>query len=233
MLARAKAGAHPSARRRLTVLFCDLAGSTEIASGLDPEDTREILNAYYEACTEAVRRHDGHVGRLVGDGVLIFFGYPRAHEDDGLRAVLTALAIKDAVARLRPWDLEVRIGIHTGLAVIADLGSGRWTSAGEIVGETPNLAARTQAAAPAGGILLTADALALVRSRAQVKALGAHALKGINRPVELYELLSVRPGDDEATHGLTVGREGERAALERAWGEARERFSYAVIAGEA
>jgi class 3 adenylate cyclase len=236
MLARADRGAPAGARRRMTVVFCDLVRSTELASGLDPEETRELLNAYYDVCTEAVRRHDGHVGRLVGDGVLICFGYPRAHEDAGLRAVLTAVAIRDAVRRLRPWDLEVRIGIHTGLAVVSDLGSGPWTSAGEIVGEAPHLAARVQAVAPPGGVVMTADALALVRDRAQHRALGPHALKGINRPVELHELLSVRPGPatgTTGTHARTIGRDEERAALARAWDDARERFRYAVIAGEA
>src|ERR1035441_10117181 len=103
-LARAAAGAGANAsgtRRRLTVMFCDLVGSTEIASALDPEDTRELLHAYHEACAEIVRRHDGHIAHFMGDGVLIYFGYPRAHEDDGLRAVLTALAVVDAVSQLR------------------------------------------------------------------------------------------------------------------------------------
>ena len=244
-LARAAAGAGANAsgtRRRLTVMFCDLVGSTEIASALDPEDTRELLHAYHEACAEIVRRHDGHIAHFMGDGVLIYFGYPRAHEDDGLRAVLTALAVVDAVSQLRSpssgatWDLKVRIGIHTGLAVISDLGSGSWARPGEIIGETPNVAARVQAAAATGTVVMSADTLGLVRNRVEAVALGARSLKGINRPVELFRVVSVRPDDDEgASHtseGEMVGRETERATLERAWQEAAQSGGYVVISGE-
>lgn len=242
-LARAGAGASAGTRRRLTVMFCDLAGSTEIASVLDPEDTREVLHAYYEACSAAVRQHDGHVARLVGDGILIYFGYPRAHEDDGLRAVLTALAIAEAVGELRSpstgavWNLRVRIGIHTGLAVISELGSGAWASAGEIVGETPNLAARVQAAASTGTVVISADTLSLVRDRVEVEPLGAQRLKGISRPVELFQVVSVRPDDEDGVgsaprQGIAVGRVSERAALEQAWRAASAGGGYAVITGE-
>ena len=242
--ARAAARASPSSRRRLTVMFCDLAGSTEIANILDPEDTRELLHAYYNACAEVVHHHGGYTARLVGDGVLIYFGYPKAHEDDGLRAVLSALAIAKQVSELRSpttgttWDLRVRIGVHTGLAVISDLGSGTWASAGEIVGETPNLAARVQNAAPSGSIVISADTLGLVRDRVEVEALGAHALKGINRSIELFRVVSVRAVGDEdesaptAAKPVAVGRERERALLERAWREASERKGYVVITGE-
>ena len=240
---RAAAGASPATRRRLTVMFCDLAGSTEIASILDPEDTRELLHAYYELCSEVVRHHGGYVARLIGDGVLIDFGYPKAHEDDGLRAVLSALAIAEQVRQLRSpttntsWDLRVRIGIHTGLAVISGLGSGAWASAGEIVGETPNLAARIQNVAPSGGVVISADTLGLVRDRVEVETLGAHALKGINRPIELFRVLAVRAADDDETaptaaKPVAVGRERERALLERAWQETSQRSGYIVITGE-
>jgi tetratricopeptide (TPR) repeat protein len=174
--------------------------------------------------------------------VLIYFGYPRAHEDDGLRAVLTALTIAERVSELRsptrdaPWELKVRIGIHTGLAVISDLGSGDWASPGEVVGETPNLAARVQAAAPAGTVVISADTLGLVRDRVDVKPLGPRSLKGINRPVELFQVLSVRADDDEApgaaSETVAVGRQNERAMLERVWREVSERGGYVVIAGE-
>jgi class 3 adenylate cyclase/tetratricopeptide (TPR) repeat protein len=242
LLARAQRGAGTGGRRRLTVMFCDLVGSTHIASALDPEDTRELLHAYYDACAEIVREHDGHIGQLLGDGVLIYFGYPRAHEDDGLRAVLTGLAITDAVGRMRApsadagFALNVRIGIHTGLAVTSGLERGAWTRPGEIVGETPNLAARVQTAAPTGSVVISADTLRLVRGRVDVKALGAHALKGIDRPIELFEVLSVRHGDDvradELSSAVTVGRDDERATLERAWLDASQRSSYVVVRGE-
>ena len=221
LLARAQTGAGTGGRRRLTVMFCDLVGSTQIASALDPEDTRALLHAYYDACAEIVREHDGHIGQLLGDGVLIYYGYPRAHEDDGLRAVLTGLAIADAVSRMPAraahagFALNVRIGIHTGLAVTSGLEDGAWTRPGEIVGETPNLAARVQTAAPTGSVVISADTLRLVRDRVDVKALGPHALKGIDRPIELFEVLSVRHDQDDraddAPSTVTVGRENERA----------------------
>lgn len=242
VLARASAGVSTGGRRRLTVMFCDLAGSTEIASALDPEDTRELLQAYYQACGEIVSQHGGHIAHLVGDGVLIYFGYPQAHEDDGLRAIVSALAIAHAVSQLRPpsadtkWELKVRIGIHTGLAVISDLGCGDWARPGDVVGETPNLAARVQAAAPSGTVVISADTLSLVCDHVEVEPLGAPLLKGINRPVELFRVVSLRAGDVEsaveAPETVTVGREVERSMLERAWEQTSERGGYVVIAGE-
>ena len=241
LLARASTGAGTGGRRRHTVMFCDLVGSTEISSALDPEDTRELLHAYYDACSEIVREHDGHIGQFLGDGVLIYFGYPRAHEDDGLRAVLTGLAIADAVSRLRAptgdaaVELNVRIGIHTGLAVISGADGGSRTRPGEVIGETPNLAARVQTAAPTGSVVVSADTLQLVADRVDARPLGAHSLKGIDRPVELFEVLSVRSDDDgadDASRTLTVGRAAERATLERAWLDASEQSSYVVITGE-
>jgi class 3 adenylate cyclase/tetratricopeptide (TPR) repeat protein len=242
LLDRASGTTATGTRRRLTVMFCDLAGSTEIASVLDPEDTRELLNAYYETCSEVVRRHGGHVAHLAGDGMLIYFGYPTAHEDDVLRSILTGLAITDAVKTLRSptransWNLQVRVGIHTGLAVISELGSGSWARRDEIVGEAPNLAARVQTAAPTGSVVITSDTLALVRGQVDVEALGAHSLKGINRPVDLYRVVSVQSHEDDATvdtpRSVTVGRERELATLERAWAEVSERASYVVVSGE-
>jgi class 3 adenylate cyclase/tetratricopeptide (TPR) repeat protein len=242
LLDRASGSTAPGTRRRLTVMFCDLAGSTEIASVLDPEDTRELLSAYYETCSGIVRRHGGHVAHLAGDGMLIYFGYPAAHEDDVLRAVLTGLAITEAVKELRSparwnsWNLQVRVGIHTGLAVVSELGSGSWARHDEIVGEAPNLAARVQTAAPTGSVAITSDTLALVRDQVDVEPLGAHSLKGINRPVDLYRVVAVRSHEDDGpakvVQNVTVGRERELATLERAWSEVTERASYLVISGE-
>jgi class 3 adenylate cyclase/tetratricopeptide (TPR) repeat protein len=242
LLDRASGAAATGTRRRLTVMFCDLAGSTEIASVLDPEDTRELLNAYYETCSEIVRRHGGRVAHLAGDGMLIYFGYPTAHEDDVLRAILTGVAITHGVKKLRSptrensWNLEVRVGIHTGLAVISEFGSGSWARSDEIVGEAPNLAARVQTAAPTGSVVITSDTLALVRGEVDVESLGAHSLKGINRPVDLYRVVAVQAHEDDATlepaRQVTVGRARELATLERAWAEVSERASYVVISGE-
>ncbi len=219
-------------------MFCDLAGSTELSSVLDPEDTRELLHSYHEACAAIVREHDGHIAHQMGDGVLIYFGYPHAHEDDALRAVLTGLAISDAVGRLRSpstgtiWNLRVRTGIHTGLAVVSDLGSGSWARPGDIVGETPNVAARIQAAAPTGTVLISADTLDLVRDRIDVEPLGPHTLRGIERAIDLFRVVSVRSDDEVAPETVAVGRETERAMLERAWAGVSERGAYVVITGE-
>jgi class 3 adenylate cyclase len=133
-------------RRQLTIMFCDLVGSTELAARLDPEDLREIIAAYHRRVSEVVTRYGGFVAKYMGDGVLAYFGYPQAHEDDAERSVRAGLAITEAIARLSvPEMLQVRIGIATGLVVVGDLlGSGA-SQEQAVVGETPNLAARLQA----------------------------------------------------------------------------------------
>src|SRR5689334_23013164 len=135
-------------RRQLTVMFCDLVGSTALASRLDPEDLREVIGVYHRCVAETVACLDGFVAKYMGDGALAYFGYPRAHEDDAERAVRAGLALVEAVGRLpAPEPLRVRVGIGTGLVVVGDLvGSGEAQERG-VVGETPNLAARLQALA--------------------------------------------------------------------------------------
>jgi len=130
-------------RRQLTVMFCDLVGSTALASRLDPEDLREVIGAYHRCVAETIGRLDGFVAKYMGDGVLAYFGYPRAHEDDAERAVRAGLAVVEAVHRTEsPEPLQVRIGLATGLAVVGDLiGSGA-AQEHAVIGETPNLAAR-------------------------------------------------------------------------------------------
>jgi class 3 adenylate cyclase len=137
-------------RRQLTVLFCDLVDSTVLASQLDPEDLREVVRAYQEACAKVIARYEGHIAQYLGDGLLVYFGYPQAHEDDAQRAVRTGLGIVEAMAQLntrlmqeRGVELAVRLGIHTGRVVVGDVGSG--TRQEQLaLGETPNLAARLQ-----------------------------------------------------------------------------------------
>ena len=246
-LARARAGAaaeEPATgtRRRLTIMFCDLAGSTEIASALDPEDTREILHTYHATCAEIIRRYDGHIVHLMGDGALVSFGYPRAHEDDAARAVLAALSIAEAVPALRSpstgeqWDLKVRVGIHTGLAVVEYLSGASWAQPGEIYGETPNLAARVQTAAAPGTVVISDTTYDMVRDRVDVRPLGPHTLKGIARPVELYEVHAVRADLDarreDPSNVAVVGRQSDREALDQAWEAARGAGAFAVICGE-
>jgi class 3 adenylate cyclase len=140
-------------RRQLTVMFCDLVGSTALSAKLDPEDMREVIRAYQDACSGAVARYDGFVAKFMGDGVLAYFGFPRAHEEDAERAVRAGLDITAVVAKLETRaneDLKVRVGIATGIVVVGDLVG--WGSAQEqaVVGESPNLAARLQALAEPG-----------------------------------------------------------------------------------
>src|SRR6202022_1827875 len=126
-------------RRQLTVMFCDLVGSTALATRFDPEDLRELIGAYHRAVADAVGRFDGFVAKYMGDGVLIYFGYPRAHEDDAERAVRAGLAVIEAIGRLPGReDLRVRLGIATGLAVVGDLIGGGTAQGGGVVGGTPN-----------------------------------------------------------------------------------------------
>src|SRR5205085_5158524 len=142
-------------RRQLTVMFCDLVGSTALSTRLDPEDLREVIGAYHRAVAEIVAGFDGFVSRYMGDGVLIYFGYPEAHEDDAERAVRAGLSAIDAVRRLTTAEpLNVRLGIASGLVVVGDLiGSGEAQERG-VVGETPNVAARLQALAKPGTLVI-------------------------------------------------------------------------------
>src|SRR5207237_9465809 len=151
-------------RRQLTVMFCDLVGSTALSARLDPEELREVIAAYHRAVAEVVGRFDGFVAKYMGDGVLVYFGYPRAHEDDAERAVRAGLGVIDCVGRLdvQSIELRARVGIATGLVVVGDLigeGSAREQS---VVGETPNLAARLQALAEPDTVVIAAGTRRLV-----------------------------------------------------------------------
>ena len=177
-------------RRQLTVMFCDLVGSTALSARLDPEDLREVIAAYHRAVAETVGRFDGFVAKYMGDGVLIYFGYPQAHEDDAERAVRAGLAVIEAVGRLPAReDLSVRLGIATGLAVVGDLiGEGAAQERG-VVGEAPNLAARLQGLA-APNTLVIADA-----TRRQVGGLfeladvGPQAVAGFAEPQPAWRVI--------------------------------------------
>src|SRR5262249_31021239 len=151
-------------RRQLTVMFCDLVGSTALSSRLDPEDLRDVIGAYQSCVAEVIRRYDGFVAKYMGDGVLAYFGYPRAHEDDCERAGRAGLGVIDAVCRLNVKfvELQARAGIATGLVVVGDLigeGSAREQS---VVGHTPNLAARLQALAEPDSVVIAASTRRLV-----------------------------------------------------------------------
>src|SRR5439155_17668827 len=204
-------------RRQLTVMFCDLVGSTELSTRLDPEDLREVIAAYHRAIADVVRGFDGFVAKYMGDGVLVYFGYPGAHEDDAERAVRAGLGLIDAVARLdvKSTELQARVGIATGLVVVGDLIGEGSAQEQSVVGETPNLAARLQALAEPGAVVIAAGTRRLVGDLFEYRDLGAIEMKGIAEPVPAWQVLrpSVVASRFEALRGsaLTplVGRDEE------------------------
>src|SRR5438552_5650555 len=181
-------------RRQLTVIFCDVVGSTAVSSVLDPEEMRELIRAYQHACTAVILRFEGHVAQYLGDGLLVYFGYPQAHEDDPRRAVRAALEIVEAIERLnvRPRPdvderLAVRVGIHTGLVVVGEMGSGG-RQEHLALGETPNLAARLQGLAAPNTVVISDATSRLVHGNFTFHDLGPHALKGLETPVRASQL---------------------------------------------
>src|SRR5438874_4449301 len=215
-------------RRQLTVMFCDLVGSTALAARLDPEDLREVIAAYHRAVAEIVAGFDGFVAKYMGDGVLIYFGYPRAHEDDAERAVRAGLGIIDAVGRLdvKSVKLQARVGIATGLVVVGDLIGEGSAQEQSVVGETPNLAARLQALAEPNAVVIAAGTRRLVGDLFEYRDLGAAEVRGIAAPVPAWQVLrpSVVASRFEALRGsaLTplIGRDEEIDLLLRRWARA-------------
>src|SRR4029077_1820099 len=169
-------------RRHLTVMICDLVGSTALSARLDPEDMRTVMDAYHAACARIVRAYDGFLAEFRGDGILAYFGYPRAHEDDAERTVRSALVIAAAVGRLETraaQPLAVRIGIATGLVVVGDLSGEGALSEHAVVGETPNVAARLQPLAEPGTIVVATSTRRLLGDRFHLRDLGRHEVNGI------------------------------------------------------
>jgi class 3 adenylate cyclase/predicted ATPase len=217
-------------RRQLTVMFCDLVGSTALSARLDPEDMREIIGAYHRCCAEQITKAGGFVAKYMGDGVLAYFGYPQAHEDDAERAVRSALALTEAVPKLRAGHdaaLQVRVGLATGLVVVGDLiGEGDAQERG-VVGETPNLAARLQALAEPGQLVISNSTRRLTGGMFEYHDLGKVTLKGLGDPVQAWVVTgsSRIEGRFEAHHEtkLTplVGREEELELLLRRWQRAK------------
>ena len=215
-------------RRQVTVMFCDLVGSTALSARMDPEDLRELISAYQKCVAETVRRFGGFVAKYMGDGVLIYFGYPQAHEDDAERAVRAGLELVAAVGGLKTHaPLQTRVGIATGLVVVGDMiGSGEAQERG-IVGETPNLAARLQGIAEPNAVVIAESTRRLVGNLFELEDFGAKNLKGIEGPVRAW--VALRPcsveSRFEALHasGVTelVGREEELELLLRRWSKAK------------
>ena len=228
-------------RRQVTVMFSDLVGSTALSARMDPEDLRDVISAYQKCVAETVRRFDGFVAKYMGDGVLVYFGYPQAHEDDAERAVRAGLEIVAAITALKSSvPLQTRIGIATGLVVVGDLiGSGEAQERG-IVGETPNLAARLQGIAEPNMVVIAEGTRRLLGNLFELEDLGAKDLKGIAGPVRAWAALrgSSAEGRFEALHtsDLTdlVGREEELELLLRRWSKAKTGEGQVVLlSGEA
>jgi len=224
--------APPSAeaeRRQLTVMFSDLVGSTELSTRLDPEDLREVIAAYHRAVAEVVAGFDGLVAKYMGDGVLIYFGYPQAHEDDAERAVRAGLGVIEAVGRLdvKSVELQARVGIATGLVVVGDLIGAGSAQEQSVVGETPNLAARLQALAEPHTVVIAASTRRLVGELFEYHDLGAVEVKGLAGPAPAWQVLrpSVVASRFEALRGSAlnplIGRDEEIDLLLRRWARAK------------
>jgi len=236
--------AHPedrAERRQVTVMFSDLVGSTALSARMDPEDLREVISGYQTCVAETVQRFGGFVAKYMGDGVLVYFGYPQAHEDDAERAVKAGLELIQAVGGLKAKAaLQTRVGIATGLVVVGDLIGSGGAQEQAIVGETPNLAARLQSVAEPNSVVIAEDTRRLIGNLFDFQDLSARDLKGIASPVRAWAVL--RPALVESrfealhTSGLTelVGREEELEILLRRWSKAKKgEGQVALLSGEA
>ena len=244
--ARAPSTGAGAERRQLTVLFCDMVGSTRIAAELDAENWLEVLRAYQRSVAEVVERFDGFVAQYLGDGVVAYFGHPTAHEDDAERAVRAGLAIAEAIAARRPelevsygWRLAVRVGIHTGPVVVGGVGTGERHET-LAVGAATNVAARVQSEAEPDTVLISAETLHLARGIFVTEDLGPRELKGLPAPVPLYRVIGLSGASDRldvaSLEGLTpfVGRAEELDLMYESWRQAREgRGQVVLLEGDA
>jgi class 3 adenylate cyclase/predicted ATPase len=218
-------------RRQLTVMFCDLVGSTALSTRLDPEDYREVIRAYQDACAGVITRYDGYLAKFMGDGVLAYYGWPRAHEDDAERAISTALGIVESAADLTPppgeQPLAVRIGIATGPVVVGDIVGEGAAQEAAVTGETPNLAARLQEIAEPNTIVIATTTHALAGGLFAYDALGGQSLKGIDGSTDVWRVVSERRVESRfaAAHSTAltplIGREEELELLSRRWEQAK------------
>ena len=228
-------------RRQLTVMFCDLVDSTELSQRLDPEDLREVNRAYQDACKTAIERYEGYVARYMGDGVLAYFGFPQAHEDDAERAIHAGLRVVreisgiDKIGDKHGVKLGVRIGIATGPVVVGDLIGEAASQESAVVGETPNLASRLESLAARNTVVIGPGTHALVTTKFVYENLGNHRLKGIAKPVQVWRVIAPAAADSrfEAAHqsDLTplVGREHEIGLLLERWEQAKEGDGQVVL----
>src|SRR6266576_3903483 len=189
-----RSGAKPpeAERRQLTVMFADLVGSTALSARLDPEDLRDIIGAYHRRCAEVITRSGGFVAKYLGDGVLAYFGYPQAHEEDAEQAVRAGLALIEAVAKLdadQATSLQVRVGIATGLVVVGDLLGEGAAQEQAVIGETPNLAARLQGLAEPNTVVIADNTRRMLGGLFDYRDLGTLPVAGIDYPVHVWRVL--------------------------------------------
>lgn len=231
-------------RRQLTVLFCDLVGSTALSERLDPEELRTLIRRYQRVCARVVHERQGYIAQYLGDGILVYFGYPRAHEDDAERAVHAALGIIEAMAELDQQQLSFKIGrlavrlaVHTGTVVIGEIGEGRQRQQ-LALGEAPNVAARLEALAEPDTILISGVTQRLVADTFICRQAGSHALRGLGRPVDVYRVVRQRVGSSHSSgtsvRSPMIGREQESLQLFESWRRAQEGAGHTVLVrGEA
>jgi class 3 adenylate cyclase/tetratricopeptide (TPR) repeat protein len=217
-------------RRQLTVVFCDIVGSTELSEGLDPEDLRELIRRYQQTCGQIVDAAHGHIAQFLGDGLLVYFGYPIAYEDAAVRAVSCGLDIIGAVSQIKKpsgQPLQVRLGIHTGTVVIGDIGTGE-NREQLALGDTPNIAARIEAQARPNELIISETTRRLLRDSFDYDNRGETSLRGVAAPVPLYvvkrarDLPSQYAAAQRANQTALAGREVELAKLKDAWEIAKQ-----------
>ena len=232
-------------RRHITVMFCDLVGSTQLSEKLDPEDFRQVLRVYQDTCSYVVNQFDGHLAQYLGDGVLIYFGYPHAHEDDSQRAICCALEILSEMQHLsglqeryKGINLAVRIGIHTGLVVVGEMGGDKKHER-LALGNTPNIAARLQALADPNSIIISRVTYRLIRNCFVCQSLGAYSLKGVSHKMEIFKVLKEIEAPSSFKTTVTtsvtpfVGRKDEVGKLLTSWKKVKKgRGDIALIIGE-
>ena len=228
-------------RRQITVMFCDLVGSTQLSRILDPEDLRDVVHEYRDACAAAINRYEGTVAQYQGDGILVYFGYPVAHEDDARRAVQAGLDVLRVVDELndrlrteRNVTLAVRVGVHTGLAVVGDVGGANRTER-LAQGDTPNIGARMQSLAEPNTMVVSEFTHRLVSGFFRTESLGKQPVKGVAELIEVFRILAASGAhgrlEAAAPHRLTpyVGREMLLDALDQAWRASRDGAGRAML----
>jgi class 3 adenylate cyclase/predicted ATPase len=222
--------------RQITVMFCDLVGSTQLAEKLDPEDLQKLIDAYRGECSTAIRCYEGEVARYFGDGVMAFFGWPRAHEDDAVRAIHAALEIVSGVMKIPgPVTLACRVGVCSGPVIVGEIGNSTTSWSMDAVGETPNMAARLQTLAATNTVLISESTRRLVSAAFDFQDLGLQELKGVTEPLHVYLVLAAKniASRFEAAHAgfLTplVGRSTELSLLLDRWQKVKEGDGQVII----